>query len=311
MEPGLVTVIMIFLDGEEFMEEAIQSVLAQTYGRFEFLLCDDGSSDLSPAIAARHAAADPARIRVLEHPGHVNKGMSATRNLGIAAARGEFVCFIDADDVWLPGKLAEQVEIMRAHPGAAMLAGRALYWRSWEGGRDYHVQAGNRLNCLVPAPEALARVYPLGKAPSPCPSEIMVRLDALRRIGGFEESFRGFYEDQAFFAKVYLQCSVYFSDHVWLKYRQHAHSCSSLTRRAGDYGRIRRDFLAWFEGYVATKGVASARIRAIIHRANFRYRRPLIFHAGRLSALAVRKLVGAGRRAARLAARRVPADAAS
>lgn len=309
MQPGLVSVIMIFLDGEDFMEEAVDSVLAQSYSDFEILLCDDGSHDGSPGIAARYAETHPGRVRVLEHQGHINRGMSATRNLGIAAAKGEYVCFIDADDVWVPEKLAEQVAIMGRHLDVAMLSGKTLNWRSWTGKRDYLVQAGHKIGRPIPPPEALEAVYPLGRAPSPRPSEIMVRTSELRRLGGFEESFRGFYEDQAFFSKVYLSCPVYFSDRIWLKYRQHQNSCSSLTYKAGAYDRIRTMFIDWFEAYARETGQDGPRVRAAIHRVKFRYRHPFLFKAWRLVSIVGVKALRAPRRLLRMVWRDKALDA--
>src|SRR5215207_11709928 len=105
----LVSSVMIFLNAEKFIEEAIESVFAQTYDNSELLLVDDGSTDDSTQIALRYAERDPEKVRYLEHPGHRNRGMSASRNLGVSHAEGEYVAFLDADDVWLPYKLQRQV----------------------------------------------------------------------------------------------------------------------------------------------------------------------------------------------------------
>src|SRR5918994_2063107 len=101
---SLVSCIVIFLDEERFIEEAIKSVFAQTYENWELLLVDDGSTDGSTQIALRYAERHPGKVRYLEHPGHQNRGMSASRNLGISQAKGEYVALLDADDVWLPHK---------------------------------------------------------------------------------------------------------------------------------------------------------------------------------------------------------------
>src|SRR5205807_873118 len=82
---------VIFLNAERFLREAVESVFAQTYPHWELLLVDDGSTDRSGEIARRFAADRPDRVRYLEHPGHENRGMSASRNLGIRSARGELV----------------------------------------------------------------------------------------------------------------------------------------------------------------------------------------------------------------------------
>ncbi len=82
----VVSIVMIFYNAPlGFFEEAIASVWAQTEARWELLLVDDGSTDESAVVARSAAAADPERIRVLTHEGGVNRGMSASRNVGIAA----------------------------------------------------------------------------------------------------------------------------------------------------------------------------------------------------------------------------------
>src|SRR5438874_1836189 len=129
----LVSVITIFLNGERFIREAIESVFAQTYDNWEFFLVDDGSTDASTEIALQYAAQYPGKVRYLEHAEHQNCGMSATRNLGLRHARGTYVAFLDADDVWLSDKLARQVAIVEAQPQAAMVYGATEYWYSWTG----------------------------------------------------------------------------------------------------------------------------------------------------------------------------------
>ena len=76
-----VSVVMAFLNGERFLEEAVDSVLSQSRRDLELIMVDDGSTDLSRSIADRHAAAD-SRVRVVAHHGNVNRGLSASRNAG-------------------------------------------------------------------------------------------------------------------------------------------------------------------------------------------------------------------------------------
>src|SRR6188768_2785618 len=126
-----VSAIIIFLNEECFLEEAIDSVMAQTFNDWELLLVDDGSIDASPDIARMFVRRNPRQVQYLTHPGRANRGMSASRNLGLGVASGEFIGFLDADDVWLPDKLEEQVAIMEHETTAAMVYGRTLIWRSW------------------------------------------------------------------------------------------------------------------------------------------------------------------------------------
>src|SRR2546426_7313542 len=129
----LVSVIVIFLNEEKFLQEAIESVLDQTYDHWELLLVDDGSTDASTDIAQQYVAQEAGRVRYLEHEGHQNRGPSASRNVGIRKAKGEFVAFLDADDAWLPLKLERQIAIMSSHPEAAMVYGAIQLWHSWTG----------------------------------------------------------------------------------------------------------------------------------------------------------------------------------
>jgi glycosyltransferase involved in cell wall biosynthesis len=270
-----VSVITIFLNGENFLAEAIESVIAQSFNAWELLLVDDGSRTAATTIAKSYAARHPTKIRYLEHPGHINRGMSVSRNLGIHHARGEYIAFIDADDVWLPCKLAEQVAILEKYPSVGLVCGTVIYWSSWSGGEDTTCRTGQTQDVVVNVPEALLTLYPLGTAPAPCPSDIMVRAKLVRLVAGFEEHFtaeKQMYEDQAFLAKVYLKAPVFFSSNVWLKYRKHSNSFVTTVRSAGKYAEVRCYFLNWFEMYLQTTAGVDLRVQGAIRRALRPYR---------------------------------------
>lgn len=290
-----VSAVICFLNGAEFLPAAIDSVLAQTMTDFELLLVDDGSTDGSSEIAQRYAAGDP-RLRYIEHDGHANLGLSASRNVGIEAARGDFIAPLDADDVWAPAKLADQLAIFDKHPELGMVCGSTRYWSSWAGGTDRMVRSGPRQDVVILPPEASVLTYPLGMADAPCPSDLLLRRELVLQLGGFEEHFRHpyhLYEDQGFLAKLYLAAPVYFASTVWLDYRQHPNSIIATLGTGPTYHKVRRYFLEWFEGYVAGLPGADARVRAALQRALSEYRAPHLFAArnwlrrqrGRLSRL--------------------------
>ena len=106
-----VTVLMTLYNKGEFVEEAVRSVLDQTFADFELLVVDDASTDEGPE---RVAAMGDARVRILSSA--VNTGRANAANRGYDAARGDYVAVLDADDVMLPERLAEQVTFMDAHP---------------------------------------------------------------------------------------------------------------------------------------------------------------------------------------------------
>ena len=294
-----VSVIMIFFNGEEFIDEAIASAMAQTEQGFELLLCDDGSTDRSTAIAQDWVARYPGQVRYLQHAGHANRGMSATRNLGISAAHGEFIAFIDADDVWRPAKLAEQLSVMDAHPELGMVCGTVNYWSSWTGGRDRIVPTGHVRNRVVRPPETSVSLYPLGRASAPCPSDMLLRRTAVEAVGGFEEHFTGprqAYEDQGLLGKLYLARPVWFSDAVWLDYRQHPDSIVATVHRDGRYDEVRSYYLTWFEGYLdQLPDGAPPAVRKAVARALRKYRHP----TADAVLTSPRKLAVRGRRAIR------------
>src|SRR5436190_5238810 len=187
----LVSGTIIFLNGERFIDEAIRSVLAQTYENWELMLVDDGSTDGSTAIARSYAERYPEKICYLEHSGHQNRGMSASRNLGVKHSRGEYIALLDADDVWEPNKLAEQVALLDAQPQAALLYGRTLWWFGWTGkpediARDRVSSLAVEPGTLVQPPELLARML-RNDEDLPCTCSILIRRSALNHVGGFEE----------------------------------------------------------------------------------------------------------------------------
>jgi glycosyltransferase involved in cell wall biosynthesis len=104
-----VSVVIPCYNGERFLAESLASVLAQTYRDLEVIAVDDGSADRSKEVVLSFK---DERVHLLEHDR--NRGISATRNTGVRHARGEFVAFLDQDDLWYPEKLAKQVPILDA-----------------------------------------------------------------------------------------------------------------------------------------------------------------------------------------------------
>lgn len=270
-----VSVICIFHQAERFLAEAVDSVLAQDFRDFELLLVDDGSTDGGTAIAQGYAARLPGTVRWLDHPGHANRGMSATRNRGLAEARGQLLAFIDADDVWRPGKLRAQVALLDAHPEAGMVCGALEYWRSWQGGTDSVVRIGRHQGRLCHPPRTVLDLYPLGTFPA-VSVDALVRRAVVDRVGGFEDRFTGLYEDQAFFAKVLATTPVWFAPDAWLRYRQHDASCVAQTRAAGLYRQRRGAFLDWLAEWIAAHDVPGRpRLQRALRRERWKLRHPL------------------------------------
>jgi glycosyltransferase involved in cell wall biosynthesis len=277
----LISVVIAFLNEAQLLPEAIESVLRQDYPHWQLLLVDDGSTDESTAIAIRYAAQSEGKIVYCEHPGHVNKGLSASRNYGISQSAGPLLALLDADDVWQPTKLSQQLAIFRAHPEVAMVAEASLYWHSWQDGAagDVLIPVGAPANRVYQPTELSLLLYPLGEGAAPCPSGLMLTKQAWHMAGGFEESFTKnyqLYEDQAFLSKIYLKEHVYVSDACQNLYRQRQGSIVQSVKAQGQYHHVRRYFLEWLVEYVRAKQISNVRLDAALAKALFRYHHPTL-----------------------------------
>jgi glycosyltransferase involved in cell wall biosynthesis len=103
-----ISVIIPVYNCERYLDAAIQSVLQQTYAVSEIIVANDGSTDSSADIACQYA-----QVTLIEQ---LHQGLSAIRNLGLQYAKGEFIAFLDADDLWEPHKLAQQMQVFQDNP---------------------------------------------------------------------------------------------------------------------------------------------------------------------------------------------------
>ncbi|RYE86450.1 MAG: glycosyltransferase [Hyphomicrobiales bacterium] len=177
--------------------------------------------------------------------------MSATRNLGIAAAKGDFIGFLDCDDVWEPAKLEQQLAVMEQYPCAGMIYGRTVIWHSWHEDAqhsDYYYPLGVPPDALY-QPPGLLYVLLANSGQSPTTCNALMRSGVVREVGGFDNSFRGMFEDQVFFAKLMLVAPAYVDGRTWAKYRQHNRSFSARSARHHEDEPARLRFLRSFAAH--------------------------------------------------------------
>ncbi len=105
----LVSCIVPVYNGEDYLSQTLDSILAQTYEPLQVIVVDDGSTDGTPAVAERYGA----RVQYVRQ---ANAGQAAALNRGLELARGEWAAFLDADDLWEPHKTMQQLELLRAQP---------------------------------------------------------------------------------------------------------------------------------------------------------------------------------------------------
>lgn len=120
--PNLVSTIIPVFNRPKMLREAVASVLAQTYRPIEIIVVDDGSTDNTPCVGDELAQANPNELRFLRK---ANSGVGLTREMGRLAARGEFLQYLDSDDLLLPEKFQNEVAALRAQPAADIAYGFA------------------------------------------------------------------------------------------------------------------------------------------------------------------------------------------
>ncbi len=200
-----VSVVVPLYNKAPYVVRCLDSIASQTYADFEAIVVDDGSTDGGCELAAQYP---DSRFRVIRQP---NAGPGAARNRGLAGAKGEFVAFLDADDVWHPGYLDSAVSLFGgdARGAAAVTAGYTEY-PSATSRRSMWQARGLRegLQRVSVQTSPVALVYMLAYM-SPCTT--VVRSSVIRRWGGFYVTNRSLYgEDAVLWLKVLLNETVYF-----------------------------------------------------------------------------------------------------
>ena len=169
--PPKISVIMAVKDGEQYLRQAIDSILAQTLNEFEFIIVDDYSSDNSVNVVQGYH--DP-RIRHIKN--HQHLGLTVSLNRGLELARGEYIARMDADDISLPGRFEEQVHYLDHHPDVAVL-GTAIRFIDRE---------GNPLEDVIfPTEHDLIKWYLCFYNPIAHPT-VMMRPRVIRQAGGYD-----------------------------------------------------------------------------------------------------------------------------
>ena len=170
-----ISVVMSVYNGAEFLAEAVESILEQTFTNFEFIIINDGSSDRSAEILADFVKKD-GRIRLINQD---NTGLTKSLNTGLNYAQGQYIARMDADDIALPDRFAQQADYLDAHPECVAVGSKVLFvdpfglplWKSKHelphGEIDAQLLTGNGSAISHPA--------------------VMIRSDALKAVGGYRE----------------------------------------------------------------------------------------------------------------------------
>lgn len=213
MKPTVSVIITSYNYGR-FLAEAIESVMRQTWRPDEVVVVDDGSTDDTAEVAARYAA-EGVRYVYKE-----NGGASSARNTGIRESSGELIAFLDADDVWLPQKIARQAEHLLRHPEVALVTGS-----EWEVD-----SAGRKVWLLKRKGIASGSIYPqiLVENMVGTTSLVMVRRECLRQVGLFDEALE-IAQDWDLWIRIARAHRVGVLEEPLIDYRRHGGSLSTAS----------------------------------------------------------------------------------
>jgi len=208
-----VSVVIPVWNGERYLKEAIESVLAQDFCDFELIIVDDGSTDKSTKVA--EGFLDDPRISIRRQS---NAGVVSARNTGLLAARSEFVAFLDADDVAKPLRLSKQFNYLKGHPEVAVVGSHISHFTADQGAyRTQEFPVG-----VSQVAHALAIGNPLAQP------AVMLRKSMVAAVGGYREAFKHGAEDYDLWLRLSERYLLDNLPEVLTLYRIHA---DSLTHR--------------------------------------------------------------------------------
>ncbi|MBW2108535.1 MAG: glycosyltransferase, partial [Deltaproteobacteria bacterium] len=190
-----VSVIIPTFNRATMLKEAIESVLEQDVADFELIVVDDGSTDETPAVLAKYPA-PPLHI-----VSQVHQGVSAARNAGLKKAAGGLIAFLDSDDLWLPGKLAAQMEFFENHPEALICQTEEIWLRN-----------GIRVNPKKRHAKPQGMIF--DRCVDLClvsPSAVMIRRALFDMVGLFDEQMAAC-EDYDLWLRVACRFPIYLID---------------------------------------------------------------------------------------------------
>jgi glycosyltransferase involved in cell wall biosynthesis len=208
-----ISVVLPVYNSARFVAQSIQSVLGQTFKDFEIIVVDDGSTDDTASVIGRFGA-------LVSYHYQKNQGAAAARNLGVSRSQGQYVAFLDADDIWYPNKLSAQVSLLETDPSLGFAYsdidtidenGEVVEKQFLT--KRYHRAVDKTRKSLT------SFVF---NGPFPYPSTVILKRDVFAHSGGFNSHFRGnYHEDFELWARIAQISAMYFMPTSLVQYRIH------------------------------------------------------------------------------------------
>ena len=247
----LVSVIINAHNGAKTLVQTLDSIVAQTLTDYEIVFWDDGSSDDSASIAARYADRG---LRYFRSPEPRPLGLGAARQEALGVARGEWVAFLDQDDVWLPRALERQAALAQSHPRVGMVYGRAV--RFWPDGRERDFDHIHEFDTL-PEGSLFQRLWK--ESCFICISATLMRREAVQEAGPIPAEIR-IIPDYFLYLGIARRWEVRAVQEVVCRYRMHAGNMTHETR-----GRMQTEVLFLIDRWQKDIDPVVARRRRRVH----------------------------------------------
>lgn len=262
-----VSVVIPAYNGDRYLAEAIDSVLQQTYQDYEIIVVDDGSTDHTAQVAQQYGKA----VRYLTQ---TNQGVAASRNLGLAAALGDYIAFLDQDDLFLPHKLSSQTALLDRDADLGMVnSGWQIYSGNSISDREAWAEP-NRQDA------AEAAVKPWSQIPQLTSANLIIwkpvflgamlfRRNWLERVGGFNTSLEQTPDVDLVMRLAKIDCPAAWVEQITVKYRQHETNASKNTLlQAQELNQITANFFTQSNLTPAIKTIeAQSRYQSLIWSA--------------------------------------------
>ena len=175
-ETKKISILMGIYNCESTLSEAIDSIISQTYTNWRFIICDDGSSDQSFAVAKEYEQRDPARFQVIKN--EKNMGLNATLNKCVELADGDYIARMDGDDISVPERFAKEVAVLNQHPEYALVS---CHMSTFDENGEW--------GCIKTLETPQVRDFPT-HVPMFCHAPCMIRREAFLDVGGYTEDKR-------------------------------------------------------------------------------------------------------------------------
>ena len=202
-----ISVVIPTYNRQDLVVEAIESVLAQTFTDFEIIVVDDGSTDDTAVNIQPY-------LDRITYSRQENQGVAAARNAGIRLAQGEFVCFLDSDDLWIPTKLQAQIRFADAHPEYGLISSELQGFDA-----DGKTKGPNKSAMYKIRNGLVVEDLLFGNWIQT--STVMLRRKCLDEVGWFDEDIGQFGEDWLLWMKVTSRFPIYFLPEPLVSYRFH------------------------------------------------------------------------------------------